>query len=129
ASRVQNADSIVHTEMPFFSMIDKSKCLEGVVDLAIFNPTARQAFILDWKTNREDSADVEELRRRYLPQMAAYWRAIAQLTGAATGASIYPTAAGRLIIYTADELATEWDRLSKVSDAEMQLEISVSPKR
>ena len=45
--------------------------------------------------------------------MAAYWRAISNLTNARVIAAIYSTATGQLIIYDHNELTTEWERLAK----------------
>jgi hypothetical protein len=55
--------------------------------------------------------------------MAAYWRAISQLSGTAVRAAIYSTALGQLIIYEGDELQTEWDRLRKLSEGEFEGEM------
>jgi ATP-dependent helicase/nuclease subunit A len=109
------------TEMPFFWLAGESKCLEGIVDLASF--ADGRAFILDWKTNRIDADEIGELRAIYRPQMAAYWRAISQLSGATVRAAIYSTAVGQLIIYEYDELETEWERLRKLSKSEFEEEI------
>ena len=116
-------ESIAHSEMPFLWVADKSRCLEGVVDLAFFNTKADQAFILDWKTNRIDRDQIDHLSATYRPQMAAYWRAISQLSRTAVRAAIYSTALGQLIIYEGDELQTEWDRLRKLPEGEFEGEM------
>jgi ATP-dependent exoDNAse (exonuclease V) beta subunit len=109
--------------VPFFWLADKSKCLEGIVDLAFFNSKTSKAFILDWKTNRIDQDETDKLRDTYRPQMAAYWRALGQLSGAEVRAAIYSTAVGQLIIYERDELQTEWDRLRKLPETELVQEV------
>jgi ATP-dependent exoDNAse (exonuclease V) beta subunit len=116
-------DTVVRCEMPFLWLADKSRCLEGIVDLAIFDSKARQAFILDWKTNREDSPGFSDLRRRYLPQIAAYWQSISQLTGLRTTGAIYATSVGQLTIYRHDELAAEWERLRALPFDELTAQI------
>src|SRR5438309_5690447 len=91
----------------------RNKSLEGIVDLALFNQKANEVFILDWKTNRIAAEKIDILRDLYRPQMAAYWQAISNLTNARVTAAIYSTATGQLVIYDANELTTEWDRLAK----------------
>ncbi|MGH8099650.1 MAG: UvrD-helicase domain-containing protein, partial [Chthoniobacterales bacterium] len=67
------ARDIIHKEMPIFWKIDDTRCLEGIVDLALFQADAKKVFVLDWKTNRIAPDKIESLRARYRPQMAAYW--------------------------------------------------------
>jgi ATP-dependent exoDNAse (exonuclease V) beta subunit len=110
--------------MPFLWLADESRCLEGIVDLAFFNAKRGDAFILDWKTNRIEEEKTGELRVTYRPQMAAYWRAITELSGVIVTAAIYSTAVGRLIIYEREELQTEWDRLRKLPETELEEEMS-----
>jgi ATP-dependent exoDNAse (exonuclease V) beta subunit len=105
---------IIRQEMPFFWRIDDpsptgAKCLEGIVDLALFN--RKEVFILDWKTNRIDADKIDILRDLYRPQMAAYWKAVSRLTSRSVKAAIYSTATGRLVVYTDEELGEEWQRL------------------
>ena len=77
----------------------------------MFKKAAGKTFILDWKTNRIPA----ELRRLYRAQLAAYWRAVRELSGSLVEAAIYSTATGQ--IYTEDELASEWERLSDLAPA------------
>ncbi len=114
--------SLVRQEMPFFWKLNGpsltgAKCLEGIVDLALFNQKANEVFILDWKTNRIAADKIDSLKEIYLPQMAAYWQAISSLTNARVTAAIYSTATGQLLIYDAEELATEWKRLTRETAA------------
>ena len=97
--------------MPFFWRVN-SKCLEGIVDLASLSQNANRVFILDWKTNRIAIDKIDILRELYRAQMAAYWQAISNLTGARVSAAIYSTATGRVAMYDNDELGEEWRRLS-----------------
>lgn len=124
---IRDKESIAHSEMPFLWLADKSKCLEGIVDLAVFNNSAGEAFILDWKTNRierDRPGQIESLRKSYRPQMAAYWRAIGDLSKAEVRAALYSTAVGDTIIYERDELAAEWERLRKLPLEELTEEIA-----
>ena len=108
--------SLVRKEMPFFWKINGSswngeKCLEGIVDLALFNQKANEVFILDWKTNRIAADKIDILKDIYRPQMAAYWQAMSGLTNALVSAAIYSTATGEFLVYERDELIREWERL------------------
>jgi ATP-dependent exoDNAse (exonuclease V) beta subunit len=104
--------SLTHLEIPFFWRMDESRCLEGIVDLALFDREAGKWLILDWKTNRIAPDEIETLRAQYQPQVAAYWKAITEMTGAAAEAAIYSTATGKLVKYETNELEDEWERLS-----------------
>ncbi|HJT81358.1 MAG TPA: UvrD-helicase domain-containing protein [Chthoniobacterales bacterium] len=123
AARLNATRSVLHTEMPFCWLAGVSKSLEGIIDFAVFDSKAKHAFILDWKTNRIDSNGQDDLAKRYLSQMAAYWQAIAQLTGGTVDAGIYSTAIGQLIIYRSDELTDEWARLVRLSQDEFEREM------
>jgi ATP-dependent exoDNAse (exonuclease V) beta subunit len=103
--------NLIRQEMSFFWKAN-NKSLEGIVDLALFNQTANEVFILDWKTNRIATEKIDILRDLYRPQMAAYWQAISRLTNTRVNAAIYSTATGQLVIYDAEELTTEWQRLA-----------------
>jgi hypothetical protein len=46
--------------------------------------------------------------------MAAYWKAIQDMTNHVTKAAIYSTATGHLIVYDQDELTKEWERLRQL---------------
>lgn len=105
---------IIHKEMPILWRIDETRCLEGIVDLALFQVDAKKVFILDWKTNRIAPDKIDSLPERYRPQMAAYWKAIQDMTNHSTKAAIYSTATGRLIVYHQEELAKEWERLRQL---------------
>ena len=107
------AATIVHPEMPFFWRVSESKCLEGIVDLALFNGS--KALILDWKTNRIAPDKLDNLRALYRPQIAAYWKAVAEMTGFTAAAGIYSTSTGQFIEYDSDELAREWEQVSRLS--------------
>ena len=99
------------TELPFLWPVDEATSVEGIVDLAVFEKDRKSAFIIDWKTNRIDPEDSNELRTRYLPQMAAYWQAMTRLTDLSVEAAIYSTSTGQFLLYETTELAREWERL------------------
>jgi ATP-dependent exoDNAse (exonuclease V) beta subunit len=111
-------------EMPFFWRMDERTCLEGIIDLALFQPAEKEWFILDWKTNRIDPDKIDKLRASYRPQIAAYWKAVAEITQQEVCAAIYSTATGRFTVYSPDELAREWHRLRDLSRDGLAAEIS-----
>jgi ATP-dependent exoDNAse (exonuclease V) beta subunit len=104
----------IFAEMPFFWRMDEQKCLEGLIDVALFQPDEKKWLILDWKTNRIERDGLESLRVEYRPQIAAYWKAVTEITKRPVTAGIYSTATGELIMYSENELADEWERLRKL---------------
>jgi ATP-dependent exoDNAse (exonuclease V) beta subunit len=112
-SQLSNGTPVVHVEMPFFWRMDEHRCLEGIVDLAFFDPGEKRWFILDWKTNRITRDRIEILRTHYRPQIAAYWKAVTEMTGALVDAGIYSTSTGEFVLYDRDELGDEWTQLSR----------------
>jgi ATP-dependent exoDNAse (exonuclease V) beta subunit len=97
---------VVHAEMPVFCRLNDGGALEGLIDLACFDPADGSWWVLDWKTNRITSdAGVERLRKHYLSQIAAYCAALKAALGAEVRAALYFTAVGRFAEFDADELA------------------------
>lgn len=126
--KLVGGDSIAHAEMPFLWRLDgpsrtSGRCLEGVIDLALFNSASNKCLILDWKTDRVPPDSKETLHARYLPQLAAYWRAVSEMTKMEVAAAIYSTAAGALVRYENDELAREWKRLEKLPVDELKANV------
>jgi hypothetical protein len=96
--------------------------LEGIVDLGLYDPTEKEWFILDWKTNRVERNEIDRLRLRYRPQLAAYRKVIGEMTGNDVTAAVYSTANGEFLRYEPDELAMEWERLQKLPAAQLRAE-------
>jgi ATP-dependent helicase/nuclease subunit A len=113
-------------EMPFLWRMDEQKCLEGLIDVAFFQPDEKRWFILDWKTNRVERDELESLRVEYRPQIAAYWKAVTEMTKRPVSAGIYSTATGELIVYGANDLAEEWERLRNLRPDDLGSEIAHS---
>jgi ATP-dependent exoDNAse (exonuclease V) beta subunit len=113
----------IFAEMPFFWRMDDQKSLEGLIDLALFHPDGRKWFLLDWKTNRVERDELENLRMEYRPQIAAYWKAVTEMTKRPVSAGIYSTATGELIVYSEKQLADEWERLGNLRLDELGSEI------
>jgi ATP-dependent helicase/nuclease subunit A len=102
---------VTHTELPFLWRMNDQSCVEGVIDLLLIDPAASRALLIDWKTNRITPAEAENLQQRYRPQIAAYWKAVGEITGYEVEAGIFATATGEFMPYSANELEAEWTRL------------------
>jgi ATP-dependent helicase/nuclease subunit A len=116
----------IFAEMPFFWRMDEQKCLEGLIDVALFQPDENKWFVLDWKTNRVERDELESLRVDYRPQIAAYWKAVMEMTKRPVSAGIYSTAIGELIVYSENQLAEEWERLRNLRLDDLESEIADS---
>jgi len=119
-----NRTPVVRAEMPFFWKMGDDRCLEGVVDLAFFDPVASEWLIVDWKTNRTARGKIEVLRAQYRPQLAAYCQAVKETTGHEVNAALYSTANGEFVRYEPKELAAEWGRLEKLPSEKLFAELS-----
>jgi hypothetical protein len=84
------------------------------VDLALFDSAGPKWLILDWKTDRVPPNKIDILRGRYRSQIAAYWKAISEMTGMKVEATIYSTPTAKVVIYDQDELVREWARLKTI---------------
>lgn len=106
---------VIRAEMPFFWKMGAARSLEGIIDLALFDPRSKEWLIVDWKTNRVGRDKVDTLRAKYRPQLAAYCQVIKETTGHTVRAAIYSTATGEFVRYQPAELAAEWERLEQMS--------------
>ncbi len=111
-------------EVPFLLKINQAIALEGVIDLVLFDRASRRGLIIDWKTNRIARKEIDELRERYRSQIAAYWKAVVEITGLSVEAGIYSTSVGSLLIYKTGELKHEWVRLQNLPLGRLTAEIS-----
>jgi ATP-dependent exoDNAse (exonuclease V) beta subunit len=84
---------IVHRELPFLWPAE-DRCLEGVMDLAVYAPDQARWAVIDWKTNRIDAAGLVAI---YREQVAAYVEALRTLLGLPVTGSLYLTATGEWI--------------------------------
>jgi ATP-dependent exoDNAse (exonuclease V) beta subunit len=100
-----------HAEFPFAWSIDQRACVEGVIDLLVIDSDASHCLLVDWKTNRIKKGEEEQLRQRYRPQIAAYWKSLREITKCDVEAGIFATATGEFVAYHANELEAEWARL------------------
>src|SRR5438034_7254560 len=112
-----------HHELPFCWRRNDRSVLEGLIDSIMINRKAGRCLLLDWKTNDVSPSDVEIFRETYRPQLAAYWKAVAEITGLEVEAGLFSTALGHLLLYSAEELQMEWRRLEQLRPAQLENEI------
>lgn len=115
---------VSHTEFPFFWRMNERSCLEGMIDLLLVDPAASRALLVDWKTNRIKRGEEERLRQQYKPQVAAYWKSVREITKLEVEAGIFATATGQFVVYSADELEAEWERLRSLPPEQLGDEVS-----
>jgi hypothetical protein len=89
----------------------------------MINRKAGRCLLLDWKTNDVSPSDVEIFRETYRPQLAAYWKAVTEITGLEVEAGLFSTALGHLLLYSAEELQLEWRRLEQLPPTQLEDEI------
>jgi ATP-dependent exoDNAse (exonuclease V) beta subunit len=116
-------ETLFHAECPFSWRRNDRSVLEGLIDSIMINGKAGRCLLLDWKTNDVSSSDVEIFRARYRPQLAAYWKAVTEITCLEVEAGLFSTALGRLLLYSAEELQIEWRRLEQLPPAQLEDEI------
>ncbi|MGI8435535.1 MAG: UvrD-helicase domain-containing protein [Chthoniobacterales bacterium] len=105
-------------EIPFLLKMGPTAALEGVIDLLLLAPDSKRALIIDWKTNR-----VQPKRGQYRSQLAAYWKAVQDITGYDVQASLYATVTGHLLTFTTEELTAEWNRLAQLPAKELRTKL------
>jgi ATP-dependent exoDNAse (exonuclease V) beta subunit len=115
--------ALFHAELPFSWRRNARSVLEGLIDSIMINYEAGSCLLLDWKTNEVSSSDAEIFRARYRPQLAAYWKAVGEITRFKVEAGLFSTALGRLLLYSEEELHTEWHRLEQLPPAQLEDEI------
>jgi ATP-dependent exoDNAse (exonuclease V) beta subunit len=117
-------EPVVRTEMPFFWKMRGDRSLEGIIDLALFDPATTEWLIVDWKTNRVAQDKIDTLRAEYRPQLAAYCQVVKEITGHQVQAAVYSTATGEFIRYEPQEIADEWKRLEQEAPETQLTELS-----
>src|SRR6266446_1519105 len=116
-------ETLFHAEFPFSWRRNDRSVLEGLIDSIMINRKAGRCLLLDWKTNDVSPSDVEIFRETYRPQLAAYWKAVTEITGLEVRAGLFSTALGQLLPYSAEELQNEWRRLEQLPPAQLENEI------
>ncbi len=113
ANRITAGGAVAHAEMPFLWAMNERECLEGIIDLAIFDSTAGSWLIVDWKTNRTTPNELAQLSEHYLPQISAYWKALSEMLRAPITTGLYSTAVGAWLPYDTTALAKAWTQLTQ----------------
>jgi ATP-dependent exoDNAse (exonuclease V) beta subunit len=117
-------ETLFHAEFPFSWRRNNRSVLEGLIDLIMINCKAGRCLLLDWKTNDVSPSDVEIFRETYRPQLAAYWKAVTEITNLDVEAGLFSTALGRLLLYSAEELQMEWRRLEQLPPTQLENEFA-----
>ncbi|HMP75614.1 MAG TPA: UvrD-helicase domain-containing protein [Kiritimatiellia bacterium] len=94
AQRLRNPGLIVRREIPILWRRSDRECVEGIIDLAAWDPDTGRWLIADWKTNVATADTETHLRTIYTPQLRAYAEALHAITGQAVEAGVYSTATG-----------------------------------
>jgi hypothetical protein len=121
---LESDETLFHAEFPFSWRRNNRSVLEGLIDLVMIDRKAHRCLLLDWKTNDVSPSDVEIFRETYRPQLAAYWKAVTEITGLEVEAGLFSIALGRLLLYSAEELQMEWRRLEQLPPSQLENEIT-----
>jgi hypothetical protein len=118
-----NDETVFHSEFPFSWRRNDRSVLEGLIDFIMLNRKTGRCLVIDWKTNEVSPSDTEMFRARYRPQLAAYCNAVREITCLDVEAGLFSTALGRLLLYSQEEMQSEWRRLEKLPPVELADEI------
>jgi len=94
ARRLSAPGLVLHREMPVLWRRSGRECVEGIMDLAAWDPQHQRWLVVDWKTNRVDETGHPHLRDIYEPQLHAYAGALHEISGAPVEAGVHATATG-----------------------------------
>ncbi len=83
-----------HPEMPILLKRTDTECIEGIIDLALFDADGKSCFLLDWKTNQVTPNNATSLRDLYAPQLTAYSETLSGITKTKVESGLYSTATG-----------------------------------
>jgi len=86
---------IFQAEMPFLWRANEKQIVEGVMDLAVFNPDKDEWLVIDWKTNRLGERGMTELVEIYHAQVEAYLKALNELFKKTVRGILYSTTLGQ----------------------------------
>lgn len=86
---------LIQIEMPFLWLDADQKCIEGIMDLAVYTGTEWR--VIDWKTNHVGSERGNGLVEVYRGQIRAYVQALREMLSAEVTGSLYLTQTGEWI--------------------------------
>lgn len=98
ARRLNQPGLVLHREMPILWRKSGRECVEGIVDLAAWDPQKGAWLIVDWKTNIVGVDGQKHLRQIYEPQLRAYAGALREISGAPALAGVHSTFTGEWIV-------------------------------
>lgn len=90
--RLARRGLVLRREIPILWRRSERECVEGVIDLAAWDPDTGRWLIADWKTNVATADTETHLRTIYTPQLRAYAEALHAITGQPVEAGVYSTA-------------------------------------
>jgi len=89
---------LIQVELPFlWRETGEEKCLEGVMDLAVYTESDSVWRVIDWKTNRLGPAGCDGLVEIYRGQIEAYTRALRRMLSAEVRGGLYLTQTGEWV--------------------------------
>ncbi len=95
AARLCTSSLVFHVEAPVLWKQSGNSCIEGIIDLAVWNAQTDAWSIIDWKTNAlAPGQSPQTLVDAYAPQIRAYVSALRAIRGTAVEGGLYVTAVG-----------------------------------
>ena len=95
AKKLSNKNLIIHVEMPVLFKKSDELCVEGIIDLAVYDEMKKEWHVVDWKTDKVDNP--ETLKTNYSPQIETYVSTLEKITNIGAHGSIYSTTRGELV--------------------------------
>ncbi|HUB67516.1 MAG TPA: UvrD-helicase domain-containing protein [Candidatus Methylacidiphilales bacterium] len=88
---------LIQIEIPFLWNEEENRCIEGVMDLAVFASDESAWRVIDWKTNYIGPEGSNELAEGFRGQIRAYVHALRKMLSAEVRGSLYFTQSGEWI--------------------------------
>jgi ATP-dependent helicase/nuclease subunit A len=95
AGLLQKPGLSIKPETPFLWKDGPQSVIEGITDIACFDPVKKEWLIVDWKTNRLADGGMTRLREIYVDQIGAYVRAWRAIFGGTVRGGLYSTEIGQ----------------------------------
>jgi len=90
-------DRLIQIEFPFLWRESDIRCIEGIVDLAVYTATDSSWRVIDWKTNHVGPEGGAGLVQVYRGQILAYVNVLRQMLSAEVRGSLYLTQTGEWV--------------------------------
>ena len=95
AQKLEAEGLVIRTEVPFLWADAAQNAYDGLIDLVVYNAKDDTWWVVDWKTDKEESAD--QLLDIYKPQLSVYVRALSSIVNQSVNGYLYSTPAGLAI--------------------------------